>query len=39
MGRLVFEVGLGNMTESSMVIGTATVGNLVALTTEGLIEG
>ncbi len=39
MGAVAFDVGLGHMTDPSMVIGRATVPDLVPLLTDGRIAG
>lgn len=39
MGAMVFEVGLGHMTDPSMVIGCVEVPELSSLVAKGCIEG
>ena len=39
MGPLVLEVGLGHMTDPSMVIGKATIPDLTPLGAKGHIKG
>lgn len=39
MGAVVFEVGLGHMTDSSMLIGWASVPDMTHLVTKGCMEG
>lgn len=39
MGTVMFEVGLGHMTDSSMVIGCAMVPDMMPLLTKGHLRG
>lgn len=39
MGALVFEVGLGHMSDVSMVIGRASIPDITPLISKGQIQG
>lgn len=39
MGTMIFEVGLGHMSDASMVIGTASVSDVTQLVAKGQVQG